>query len=51
MFRREAGVHFCQFELHNEEPTTANKSSLNFTDYTVMLPFKNKGTFYIISTH
>ena len=44
-FRREAGVHFCQFKLMDEKPTTANKSSLNFTDYAVMLPFKNKGTF------
>ena len=44
-FRREAGVHFCQFKLTDEKPTTANKSSLNFTDYAVMLPFKNKGTF------
>ena len=44
MYRFEAGVHFCQFEL-DQEPTTANRSSLNFTDYAVMLPFKNKGTF------
>jgi hypothetical protein len=44
-FRREVGVHFCQFKLMDEKPTTANKSSLNFTDYAVMLPFKNKGSF------
>lgn len=44
MYRFEAGVHFCQFEL-DQKPTTANRSSLNFTDYAVMLPFKNKGTF------
>ena len=43
--RIETGVHFCQFKLMDEKPTTANKSSLNFTDYAVMLPFKNKGRF------
>lgn len=44
-FQRELGVHFCMFRLEDDKPTTANKSSLNFTDYALMLPFKKKGSF------
>lgn len=44
MFRVESGVHFCEFELV-EGVTTAKKFDLNFTDYAVMLSFKNKGVY------
>lgn len=42
MYTHETGVPFCRFEC-TDEVSSGNKSSLNFVDYALMLPYSRRG--------